>query len=114
MSRFKLKKDDREVFGLGAWIFAFFAVVLAFGALAVAANALNDSKDAKAVAAVGGAGSKVTLSEFKIDPAMVSVLEGRFARGDERRDRRSQPGGEGHRPQDRDAEARRERGARRR
>ena len=76
MSRFKLKKDDREVFGLGAWIFAFFAVVLAFGALVVAANALSDSKDAKAVAAVGGAGSKVTLSEFKIDPAMVTVSKG--------------------------------------
>ena len=61
------------MFGLGAWIFSFFAIVFAFGALAVAGSALSNSKDAKSVAAVGGAGSKVTLSEFKIDPAMVTV-----------------------------------------
>ncbi|MGZ4690568.1 MAG: multicopper oxidase domain-containing protein [Acidimicrobiia bacterium] len=76
MSRFRLRKQDRQVFGLGAWIFSFFAIVFAFGALAVAANALTTSKDAKSVAAVGGAGSKVTLSEFKIDPAMVTVPKG--------------------------------------
>ncbi len=76
MSGLKLRRDDRKVFGLGAWIFSFFAVVFAFGALAVAGNALSNSKDAKSVAAVGGSGSKVTLSEFKIDPAMVSVAEG--------------------------------------
>ncbi|MGZ4756684.1 MAG: multicopper oxidase domain-containing protein [Acidimicrobiia bacterium] len=76
MSRFRLRKQDRQVFGLGAWIFSFFAIVFAFGALAVAANALTTSKDAKSVAAVGGAGSKVTLSEFKIDPAMVTVPTG--------------------------------------
>jgi plastocyanin len=76
VSRLKLRKDDRKVFGLGAWIFSFFAVVFAFGALAIAGNALTNSEDAKSVAAVGGSGSKVTLSEFKIDPAMVSVAEG--------------------------------------
>ena len=78
MSRFlyKLRKEDRKVFGLGAWIFSFFAIVFAFGALAVAGSALNKSKDAQSVAAVGGAGSKVTLTEFKIDPAMVSTPTG--------------------------------------
>ena len=78
MSRFldRLRKDDRKVFGLGAWVFSFFAIVFGFAALAVAGAALSNSKDAKSVAAVGGAGSKVTLSEFKIDPAMVSVPKG--------------------------------------
>jgi manganese oxidase len=76
VSRFRLRKQDRQVFGLGAWIFSFFAIVFAFGALAVAGNALANSKDAKSVAAIGGSGSKVTLSEFKIDPAMVTVAKG--------------------------------------
>jgi len=74
--RFRLRKEDREVFGLGAWIFSFFAIVFAFGALAVAGNALSNSEDAQSVAAVGGAGTKVTLTEFKIDPEMVIVNEG--------------------------------------
>jgi manganese oxidase len=76
VSRFRLRKQDRQVFGLGAWIFSFFAVVFGFCALAMAANALTTSEDAKSVAAVGGAGTKVTLSEFTIDPAMVMVSEG--------------------------------------
>jgi manganese oxidase len=67
------RKGDREVFGLGAWLFGIFAVILAFGALAVAGNALTTSKDAKKVAAVGGAGTKVTLTEFSIEPAMVDA-----------------------------------------
>jgi FtsP/CotA-like multicopper oxidase with cupredoxin domain/plastocyanin len=73
---YKLRKDDRKVFGLGAWIFSGFAIVFAFAALAVAGNALTNSKDAKSVAAAGGSGAKVTLTEFKIDPAMVSVPKG--------------------------------------
>ncbi len=76
MPRFRLRKNDREVFGLGAWIFSFFAIVFAFGALAIAGNALSNSEDAQSVAAVGGAGTKVTLTEFKIEPAMVMVSEG--------------------------------------
>ena len=64
------------MFGLGAWIFSFFAIVFGFCALAIAANALTNSEDAKSVAAVGGAGTKVTLTEFKIDPSMVMVSEG--------------------------------------
>ena len=47
---------------------------LAFGALGVAASANSKSNDAKEVAAVGGAGAtKVTLSEFKLDPSMISA-----------------------------------------
>jgi len=71
-----LRKDDRQVFGLGAWIFSFFAIVFGLSALAIAANALSTSEDAKSVAAVGGSGTKVTLTEFKIDPDMVMVSEG--------------------------------------
>jgi manganese oxidase len=71
-----LRKDDRKVFGLGAWVFSSFALAFGFCALAIAANALTTSEDAKSVAAVGGAGTKVTLTEFKIDPQMVMVDEG--------------------------------------
>jgi uncharacterized cupredoxin-like copper-binding protein len=74
--RFRLRKEDRQVFGLGAWIFSFFAIVFAFGALALAGNAMNKSEDAQTVAAAGGSGTKVTLTEFKIDPSMVMVGEG--------------------------------------
>ena len=52
---YKLRNDDRKVFGLGAWVFSFFAIVFGFAALAVAGAALSNSKDAKSVAAVGGA-----------------------------------------------------------
>jgi FtsP/CotA-like multicopper oxidase with cupredoxin domain/plastocyanin len=69
----RAKRGDREIFGMGAWIFGILAVILAFGALAVAGNALSTSKDAKDVAAVGGAGTKVTLTEFAIEPAMVDA-----------------------------------------
>jgi FtsP/CotA-like multicopper oxidase with cupredoxin domain len=70
------RKDDRKIFGLGAWVFSFFALAFGFGALAVAGNALTKSEDAQSVAAVGGAGTKVTLTEFKIDPSMVMVDSG--------------------------------------
>src|SRR3954447_9349350 len=73
----KLRRNDREVFGLGAWLFALLAVLLAFGALGVAASANSKSNDAKKVAAVGGSGgAKVTLTEFKIDPSMISAAVG--------------------------------------
>lgn len=72
----RANQGDREVFGLGAWLFGLLAVVLAFGALAVAGNALSNSKDAKKVAAVGGVAVKVALSEFKIEPAMVNAPAG--------------------------------------
>ena len=71
----KITGEDRKVFGLGAWVFALFAVVLSFGALWVAGYAMNKSEDAQKAAAVGGSGAKVTLSEFKIDPSMVEVAK---------------------------------------
>jgi uncharacterized cupredoxin-like copper-binding protein len=76
VSRFRLRKEDRQVFGLGAWIFSLFAIVFGLSALAIAANALSNSEDAQSVAAVGGSGTKVTLAEFKIDPEMVMASEG--------------------------------------
>ena len=70
----KLRRSDREVFGMGAWMFALLALLLAFGALGVAAGANSKSNDAKEAAATGGGGgTKVTLSEFKIDPSMISA-----------------------------------------
>ena len=69
----KLRRNDREVFGLGAWTFALLAVLLAFGAMAVAASAKTTSNDAKQVAALGGSGTKVTLAEFSIDPSAITA-----------------------------------------
>ena len=69
----KLRRNDREVFGLGAWTFALLAVLLAFGAMAVAASAKTTSNDAKQVAALGGSGTKVTLAEFSIDPTAITA-----------------------------------------
>ena len=69
----KLRRNDREVFGLGAWTFALLAVLLAFGAMAVAASARSTSNDAKQVAALGGSGTKVTLAEFSIDPSAITA-----------------------------------------
>lgn len=73
---FRLRKQDREAFGAGAWAFALIAVLFAFGALVVAGNALDNSEDAQSVAAVGGSGAKVTLTEFAIDPEMVHAEVG--------------------------------------
>ena len=58
----KLQRGDHEALGAGAWLFALLAIVLAFGALAVAANANSTSEDARATAALGGAGTRVTLT----------------------------------------------------
>ena len=69
----KLAQGDRESLGVGAWLFGFLALLLAFGALAVAAEAKNTSEDARAVAALGGATTKVTLGEFSIQPAAIEV-----------------------------------------
>lgn len=66
----KLTGEDRQTFGLGAWMFALLAVLLAFGALWVAGDARSTSSDAKQAAALGG-GTQVSLSEFMIDPAMI-------------------------------------------
>ena len=56
-------------------MFTLLTVILAFAALAVAGTALSNSEDAQAQAGAG-AGTVVTLTEFKIDPAMVDVAAG--------------------------------------
>ncbi|MBK5287284.1 MAG: multicopper oxidase domain-containing protein [Acidimicrobiia bacterium] len=66
----KLTRDDRQTFGLGAWLFALLAVLLAFSALWVAGDARSSSSDAEKAAALGG-GTQVSLREFVIDPAMI-------------------------------------------
>ena len=76
MRGFKLRRNDREVFGLGAWVFAMLATLLAFSALGLAASANSKSNDAKQVAAIGGSGAKVTLTEYTISPDMVSAPVG--------------------------------------
>ncbi len=53
----------------------FVTVLLAFGALIVAGDARSNSVDAQNAAAAG-AGTVVTLTEFKIDPAMVEAAAG--------------------------------------
>jgi FtsP/CotA-like multicopper oxidase with cupredoxin domain len=72
----RFRKQDREALGVGAWVFGLVAVLFAFGALVVAGNALTKSEDAQSVAAVGGSGTKVTLTEFAIEPQMVHAEEG--------------------------------------
>jgi FtsP/CotA-like multicopper oxidase with cupredoxin domain len=52
-----------------------FAVLFAFVAVIVAGRAFSDSKDAKDAAALGGTGTKVTLSEFALDPETVNAAE---------------------------------------
>jgi len=56
-------------------MFTLLTAILAFAALAVAGTALSNSKDAQNQAAAGS-GTVVTLTEFKIDPAMVDVATG--------------------------------------
>ena len=56
-------------------IFTLLTAILAFAALAVAGTALSNSEDAQDQAGAG-AGTVVTLTEFKIDPAMVEVAAG--------------------------------------
>jgi len=56
-------------------MFTILTVILAFAALAVAGTALSNSEDAQNQAGAG-AGTVVTLTEFKIDPAMVDVAAG--------------------------------------
>jgi FtsP/CotA-like multicopper oxidase with cupredoxin domain len=72
----RFRKQDREAFGAGAWVFGLVAVLFAFGALVVAGNALTNSEDAQSVAALGGSGAKVTLTEFAIEPQMVHAEQG--------------------------------------
>ena len=66
MPRFTNK--DREVLGVGAAIFAVIAVMLAFSALVVAADARTKSGAA--------AGTTVTLADLSVSPQMISVPVG--------------------------------------
>ncbi|MFA5883344.1 MAG: multicopper oxidase domain-containing protein [Acidimicrobiia bacterium] len=67
--------DDEQGFGLTTVMFTLMAVVLAFVALAVAAAALDSSNEAKDQAKAAG-GTAVGLSEFRINPADLTVAEG--------------------------------------
>ena len=67
--------DDEQGFGLTTVIFTLMAVVLAFVALAVAAAALDSSNEAKDQAKAAG-GTAVGLTEFRINPADLTVAEG--------------------------------------
>ena len=77
----KLQRTDREVFGLGAMLFATLALLLAFGALITAGIAYSRSNDAiHRIAKVESGGvigstTKVTLQEFRITarPGLVSA-----------------------------------------
>jgi len=75
-------KANRDVFGLGTFLFALLAMVFAFGALIVAGQAWSRSNDAKsavaAVAAGGGTPSAttVTLQEFTMTPHAAALKAG--------------------------------------
>jgi plastocyanin len=60
---------------MGAWVFALVALMLALVAVVVAGQAFSRSNDAKSAAAAA-TGTPVTLSEFKIDPAVITVDTG--------------------------------------
>lgn len=66
------KRSDKEAFGVASITFAFLALVLAFASLIVVANDHNGS----GTTAVAAAGAQVSLSEFKIDPATITVSPG--------------------------------------
>jgi len=68
------RKRD-EALGTGSFVFGLLALVLAFSALVVAAQAFSRSNDAKSVAA-DATGTSVTLSEFKITPSVIAVDSG--------------------------------------
>jgi hypothetical protein len=69
------KKEDREVLGAAWASFSLLAVVLAFVAVLVAVDANNDGSSAVPANAV-----QVSLSEFAISPASISVpLGGKLA-----------------------------------
>ncbi|MGZ4711714.1 MAG: multicopper oxidase domain-containing protein [Acidimicrobiia bacterium] len=64
------RKSDRDVFGVGAAIFALLAVLFAFAAMFVAANKESTS------ASSSSGGTQVSLSEFKIEPSSLTVSPG--------------------------------------
>ena len=78
----RARKDNRDVFGAGTFIFSLLAMVLAFGALIVAGQAWSGSNDAKSavaqVAAGGGTptGTTVTLQEYTMTPHAAALKAG--------------------------------------
>ncbi len=70
----KFRRHDESI-GMGAWMFAFLALILGVGALAVAGQALSRSDDAKSIASAAQ-GTQVTLKEFSIDPSIIAVDTG--------------------------------------
>jgi manganese oxidase len=68
------KRNDESI-GMGAWMFALLALLLGFGALVVAGQAFSRSNDAKSIASASQ-GTAVSLKEFKIDPATITVDTG--------------------------------------
>jgi uncharacterized cupredoxin-like copper-binding protein len=73
-TRVRRTKRD-EALGMGSFVFGLLALLLAFGALIVAAQAFSRSNDAKSVAA-DATGTAVSLSEFKITPSVIAVDAG--------------------------------------
>jgi hypothetical protein len=82
----RVKGSDREVVVIGSLTFAFLALVLAFGAIATAAQAVSRSKDTAAqvskmagTTAIGST-ANVTLQEFSIkaQPGLVQSGKVKF------------------------------------
>lgn len=63
------RKSDKEAFGAAAAAFAFLAVLLAFASLAVAATRDTGGGGGGG----GGAAAEIGLSEYKIDPAILTA-----------------------------------------
>ena len=69
----KAHKD--EALGMGAWVFALLSVLFAFVAVVVAGQAFSRSNDAKRAVAEAS-GTPVSLSEFKIEPSVITIGTG--------------------------------------
>ena len=70
-----IRRKRDEALGMGSFMFGLLALLLAFGALIVAAQAFSRSNDAKSVAS-DATGTAVSLSEFKISPSVIAVDNG--------------------------------------
>lgn len=72
----ELTHEDRKTVAFGAWVFALCAVLFGFTALWLSGRALTRADDAKAAAELGGTGTRVSLTEFAITPAMLHPPSG--------------------------------------
>jgi FtsP/CotA-like multicopper oxidase with cupredoxin domain len=77
-TRVHAQEARRDGFSFVSFGFAAIAVVVAVVAMALAGRAISDAKDAGGTATAGPAAATatVTLSEFKIDPAEITVAAG--------------------------------------